>query len=91
MKKRNYKSAIQVGWNIQDIFKLGCVAAIQKSALDNFVVIVNNALEDWFDKNGVKYTEDVLVAYIGDWICEREDGKYDVLTDEEYKKTLTNE
>lgn len=74
--------AIQVdNKNIADIFKLPCVKGIDKTSDGSFFV-----------KTFQKYTEECgeiakqyLVATESDWLCQHDDGSWDVLTDAEYQ------
>lgn len=65
-----YKSKTKVDKNVQGIFSLECVRAIRKSSL--FGIVVKVMLD------GVEAD-----AFEGDWICQKEDGRWTVESDAE--------
>lgn len=71
-----FRQAIKIGRNITSIFNLPCIFSCHKGADMKPVFLLN----DW-DDNG-NYIE----ARIGDWLCEDHEGKWSVLSNEEYKK-----
>lgn len=75
MKK--FKQAIHLeGRCINDVFKLPCVYSCHKEAEGGLCYL----LYDWDDDGN--YIE----ARIGDWLCEDEEGKWHVMSNEEYKE-----
>ena len=79
MKK--FKQRIQIGNNVTDMMKLPCVFSCHKDRDDELVYL----LYDW-DANG-----NYLEARKGDWLCEDYDGRWHLLTDEEYQETIKND
>lgn len=75
---KEYKQAIHVeGRNIEDIFRLPCVAAIRKNVFGAAV----------YDLYGFIMADDSRrEATTGDWLCESKEGKWCVMTNEEYER-----
>lgn len=82
-----FKQCIQVGRNINDVFGLPCVYGCHK-----FTGIVPDGERYIFLVNVYSSQREISkVAYIGDWLCEDYDGRWHVLSDEEYRKEVGDE
>ena len=80
MSKR-FRQAIHIGRNITDIMALPCVTAcLKKNDKQDF---------EWMEYiiNG----DEEQRANEGDWLCEDYDGRWHLLTDDDYQKTIKNE
>lgn len=77
-----FKQCIQIGRSIGDIFRLPCVAAIRKDIFGTaFYELYGFIMED--GRN--------VVAREGNWLCELRNGKWKLMTNEEYKLFRENE
>ena len=78
-----YKQAIQIGDNVTDIMKLPCVIDVNKAYDDNGVLFYKYRLFGDTITNRIKWGETVI-AHVGDWLIEDEEGRWHVMTDEEW-------
>lgn len=82
--KTNIIQAMQVdARNIADIFKLPCVKSIEKYGRGVFVKTFTEYTEE-----GEYITKRYFVGFKTDWVCQLANGKWCILTDEEYKKKM---
>ena len=81
MSKTAFKQTIRIGDNVTDIMNLPCVVACIKQD----------------DKNGFVWLEYRIrcgasgraqYAEKGDWLCEDNDGRWHILTDEDHEKLM---
>ena len=78
----NFKQAIQIGSNITDIFRLPCVWAVRK---DVFGAV-------FYDLYGfVMHDGNSAIAREGNWLCEDDEGKWHLLSNEEYEQFKTTD
>lgn len=76
--------AIQVDdKNIADIFKLPCVSEIRKDREKGMVQI-------WIylhhlTKDPITYRKCCFLAYPSDWLCQYDDGSWEVLSNDKYQ------
>ena len=84
MEKMKYKQCIKIGKNIADIMKLPCIRSCEKSSIKGVFK---------FKFYPLKMTHPVpyLTAWSGDWLCENEFGKWDILNSEQYEKMQNDE
>lgn len=75
-----FRQAIRIGHSIEGIFKLPCIAAIRKDIFGEAFYELYGFL--MHDNNGA-------VAREGDWVCEDYDGKWHLITNEEYESLNT--
>jgi len=68
MNTNDYKRAIQIGRNMQDIFRLPCVVGIHKMN-DEPLYLLNRG----YDR----------VARVGDWLCEDYEGMWHLVHDKQ--------
>lgn len=88
MNQNKIIQAIQVdGKNIADIFKLPCVESIEKST-DRRGVYVKTFTE--YTEEGEYITKRYFIAVDTDWLCQLQDGTWEVLDDEQYKAQLAS-
>lgn len=86
MNKENckFQKAIQVPRHVsQSVMDLPCVESFHKSGNGGYYYVLY-----WIhmhDNTRCKY------AHPGEWLCEDYDGKWHVLTDDEYKKLQARE
>lgn len=74
-----FRQAIHIGSRVTDtVFRLSCIYSVHKEADGGICYL----LYDW-DEQG-QYVE----LRPGQWLCEDSDGRWHVLSDEEYKKTV---
>lgn len=73
----HFKQAIRVTNDATYILRLDCVYSCHKEGKDKHLVYL---LYDWNDYG--EYTK----AHIGDWLCQDNQGKWKVLTNEQYRK-----
>ena len=78
----NFKQAIKIGRGIEDVFRLPCVAAIRKD-------IFGAAFYDLY--GFIMHDGRSVSAREGDWICEDNEGKWHLLTNEEYEQLKTTD
>lgn len=84
--KKNIIQAMQVdARNIADIFKLPCVKSIEKST-DGRDVFVKTFTE--YAEEGEYIAKRYFVGVETDWVCQLANGKWCILSDEEYKKKM---
>lgn len=75
-----FKQAIRIGHGIEGIFKLPCIAAIRKDIFG----------AAFFDTYGfIMHDGKSVSAREGDWLCEDDDNRWHLLTNEEYKSLTT--
>lgn len=75
MKDIEFVTAIQIGKNITDIFRLPCIAAIRKDIFGAvFYELYGFLMSD--GRNAV--------AREGNWLCENYNSKWKLMTNEEY-------
>lgn len=75
--------AIQVDdKNIADIFKLPCVSGIVKDRENGLVIWIylRHLTED-----PITYREHRFLAYPSDWLCQYDDGSWEVLFNDKYQ------
>lgn len=76
--------AIQVdNKNIADIFKLPCVFEIEKNRRKGKVVIW--IYLHYLTKDPITYREHCFLAYPSDWLCQYDDGSWEVLSNDKYQ------
>ena len=81
MKDIEFVTAIQIGKNITDIFRLPCIAAIRKDIFGAvFYELYGFLMSD--GRNAV--------AREGNWLCEDEKHRWHLLTNEEYVSFSNN-
>ena len=76
MNKDDFRQTIRIGRNITSFFNLPCIFSCHKGSDMKPVFLLN----DWDDSGN--YIE----ARIGDWLCEDHEGKWSVLSNDDYKK-----
>jgi len=73
-----FKQAIHIeGRNMYDVFRLPCVAAIHKTVFGSIVYDLYGFVMADGSRNE---------AATGDWLCEDNEGKWYVMTNEEYER-----
>ena len=83
-----YKQAIQIGHNITDNMQVPCVMECTKR--DN--LRGGHRIEYYYTLDPSKMVpREWQYAHLGDWLCEDYDGRWHLLTDEEYQETIKNE
>ena len=78
-----YRQCIQIGNDVTGIMKLPCVSdCFKNGSILRYHVLYNMLPKD------IDYADydDFAVANVGDWLCEDYNGKWYVLTNEEYEK-----
>lgn len=88
MKKFKFKQAVQIGDNVTDIIKLRCISFVDKNPQppESFGLFYYYHLYPglmWDYKMDLSHRH---VAYKGDWLCEDENNRWHILSDEEYQR-----
>ena len=85
-----YKQAIQIGSRVTStVFDLPCVLGCHKTGSGSPAQVVWHLFGDT-EARHIRWGETVT-AYPGDWLCEDYDGRWHLLTDEEYQETIKND
>ena len=76
--------AIQVdSKNIADIFKLPCVSEIRKYGEKGIVEILIYLRN--LTKDPITYLKYRFIAFPSDWLCQYDDGSWEVLSNDKYQ------
>lgn len=81
MDRLRIVQSIKVGKNVSDIMKLDCVRSCRKIVVSDDV-LYGYRLYPLSMAHPAPYVE----AVTGDWLCQQADGKWDILSENEYKK-----
>lgn len=81
MDRLNFVQSIKVGNNASDIMMLDCVMSCRKMVVSRDVLFAYKLYP-----LTMAHPAPFIEAVTGDWLCQQADGKWDILSDYEYRK-----